>query len=87
MKLTKTNIKYINDFFARNNFHETADATYSIDKESDVVIIEIHWGDWKHEHLRANWLMGELGFVCYREDELETDGSDCHSSIHYYYRP
>lgn len=48
------------------------------------VVIEIEWGDWKHDHIFTSHIMKELGYTLYSEQETETDGSDCYSSIHYY---
>ena len=84
MKLTMEDIKKINEFFAENKFYETADATFDPNLNSDVVIVSINWGDWKHEHLRANYLMGLLGYTCYYEDETETNGTDAYSADHFY---
>lgn len=49
-----------------------------------VVVVEISWGDWKHEHWRADWLIEELGGTLVRTDVTEEDGSDCYSATHYY---
>lgn len=52
-----------------------------------MVAVEITWGDWKHDHLRMNWLMEE-NFSNLRSIHTQTteeDGSDCYSAIHYYY--
>jgi hypothetical protein len=56
-------------------------------KERKMFAVEIHWGDWKHEHLRLDWLMKE-NFSDLRSINTQTteeDGSDCYSAIHYYY--
>lgn len=47
--------------------------------------VHIEWGDWKHEHLRAKWLIenANLGkFV--RSETTDEDGSDCYSATHYF---
>ena len=52
-----------------------------------MIAVEIHWGDWKHEHWRMDWLMKE-NFTDLRsihEVTTEDNGSDCYSAIHYYY--
>lgn len=56
------------------------------DKEI-VIAAEISWGDWKHEHLRADWLVQYyLPALKYSAvDTTEEDGSDCYSAIHRYY--
>lgn len=46
--------------------------------------VEISWGDWKHEHLRCDYLMKQIGYSLHHVDETETDGSDCYSAIRYY---
>ena len=53
---------------------------------SHRVEINVELGDWKHDHLFIDYLMRENGFV--KTDEVLTweDGSDCYSSIHYYYK-
>ena len=55
-----------------------------------VLAVEINWGDWKHEHLRCNWLMEEWAKLNNRiivvggEEVTEEDGSDTYSAIHKY---
>lgn len=52
-----------------------------------MIAVEVHWGDWKHEHWILDWLMRE-NFTDLRsihEVTTEDDGSDCYSAIHYYY--
>lgn len=48
------------------------------------VVIEISWGDWKHEHLYADYVMKQHGFLLKNEVVTEENGDDCYSSIHYY---
>lgn len=48
------------------------------------VVIEVEWGDWKHGHLRLDYLMNNRGYKLVEERMTEEDGSDCYSSIHYY---
>lgn len=52
-----------------------------------VVQISIHWGDWKHEHLRLRWLLSELGYQYISSLTTEEDGSDCYSADHYFAIP
>lgn len=51
---------------------------------SDIVCVSIEWGDWKHDHAYADYLMEQIGYKLIDEVETETDGSDCYSSNHYY---
>ena len=46
--------------------------------------IIIEWGDWKHDHEDCDTIMEELGYELATETELDTDGSDCYSSVHNY---
>ena len=54
---------------------------------NDDICFQVDWGDWKHEHLRADWIAREfldtLGFE-YRitEQTTEEDGSDTYSAEH-----
>lgn len=52
--------------------------------DDDTVYVEINWGDWKHEHLRCEYLMNKLGYSQEYVDVTEEDGSDCYSAIHTY---
>jgi len=49
-----------------------------------VTAVEVNWGDWKHDHARVDYILGECGFTKMTEHVTEEDGSDCYSSIHYY---
>lgn len=57
------------------------DEVYGVD---DMIYIKIEWGDWKHSHLRADYLMKQIGYIFFDELITESDGSDCYSSIHIY---
>ena len=47
--------------------------------------VAIRWGDWKHEHLRAKWLIESNGIgKLMRSKTTEEDGSDCYSATHYF---
>lgn len=50
----------------------------------DEIVVEIRWGDWKHDHLRTKFIMDELGYRQVSEEVTEEDGSDTYSSIHRY---
>ena len=47
-----------------------------------VINVSISWGDWKHDHGRAKWLMHELGATYVGSEETEENGSDCYSAVH-----
>ena len=48
------------------------------------VMVELHWGDWKHDHLRCDSLMKAKGYGLVEEEVTEEDGSDCYSAIRHY---
>lgn len=49
-----------------------------------VIEINIDWGDWKHDHLRCDYLMEKLGYTLIGEETTESNGDDCYSAIHTY---
>ena len=52
--------------------------------EGNIIIVNIDWGDWRHQHLWARDLMSYLGYVQVGEVVTEEDGSDCYSAEHTY---
>lgn len=64
---------------------------YWVEETTDNrLVIEIVWGDWKHDHWRANWLVEEFfkskNLIVQKEEyTTEEDGSDCYSADHYYW--
>lgn len=48
------------------------------------ITITIEWGDWKHEHQYADYIMAKHCFTLIKEDVTEKNGDDSYSSIHYY---
>ena len=71
--------KMVYDLLKKNQLY--ADAVYTY---QNLIAVEINWGDWKHEHARADWLIGENGGRLINEMVTEEDGSDCYSAVHYY---
>ena len=70
---------------ANNVFKENYCSFFAeISLSSNIVYINIEWGDWKHEHGYADYIMKCNGFSKINERIIEEDGSDCYSSIHYY---
>ena len=49
-----------------------------------VVCVLIEWGDWKHDHLRADYLVEQLGGNLIAKEVVEEDDSDSYSAIHNY---
>jgi hypothetical protein len=54
------------------------------DEKAGTILVDILWGDWKHEHLRADYLVAQLGGTHVYTYDLESDGSDCYSGRHEY---
>lgn len=55
------------------------------DFKQEVLKIFISWGDWKHEHLRAEWVIEDILDIHVRKwntDVTEENGSDCYSAVH-----
>lgn len=44
----------------------------------------VEWGDWKHDHGFADYLMSLVGYRCVGQNVTEDDGSDCYSAVHTY---
>ena len=52
------------------------------------IVVQINWGDWKHDHWRANYLIREnFDLDCDDTVITENDGSDCYSAAHHYHVP
>lgn len=49
-----------------------------------AIVVEIHWGDWKHDHAYCRSLMEDLGASYLNTKVIEEDGSDCYSACHYF---
>lgn len=86
----RTNVQEVidkieNELRSKKLFAELVDYT---DGTSNIVGVKylIEWGDWKHEHLRFDWIMRELfgnKLIQINEEVSEEDGSDCYSAYHY----
>lgn len=48
------------------------------------ITLQIDWGDWKHDHNYADYIMSEFGYYLIGKKITEEDGSDCYSALHYY---
>ncbi len=77
----------LNVYLKNKNCYHTADVIHvdGIDK----IYFEITWGDWKHDHLRTEYLVKqfceEKGYSVECEViTTETDGSDAYSAEHRY---
>ena len=68
-------------------FNEERLYAYASPSFDETIYFDINWGDWKHEHLRADWLVGELlSTLGYQfnitTNVTEEDGSDTYSAEH-----
>lgn len=52
--------------------------------EDGQIEVEIGWGDWRHDHIRCDYIMRENGYILINEVVTEENGGDAYSSIHYY---
>lgn len=75
----KKNLQEVN-----KEFNENSNDFSAVQSGEDGFAIHIEWGDWKHEHAYADYVMRKHGFEKTDETLTEDDGSDCYSSIHYY---
>ena len=57
---------------------------------NNMIAFDITWGDWKHDHMRLDWIVTEWcwdnGYEVEYSDTVVTDedGSDTYSGTHYY---
>lgn len=56
-------------------------------KEEAVVIVEILWGDWKHDHRKCINIMQEHGFDCLRSNVTDEDDGDAYCATHVFSLP
>ena len=57
---------------------------YQYNQSNAAYVVNIEWGDWRHQHLWARDLMSYLGYVEIGSKVTEEDGSDCYSAEHYF---
>lgn len=83
-KLTEDIDKMLRD----NDIYADVYPQLSVYNQRPGICVQIDWGDWKHEHLRANYLIEEhFGLTCTSEQTTEENGSDCYSALHFYPYP
>ncbi len=85
--IERTFIDELNAYLASQECHHRADVVGT--REGDKLYFEIHWGDWKHNHLRVYYLVEQFcqdrGYNVERDVIVtEEDGSDAYSAEHYY---
>ena len=83
-KTIKDFAKELDIYFERNNRY------YCIYDCDGKLYIEIEWGDWKHDHLFADYIVEEkaaennMVLVAATSILTEENGSDCYSATHKY---
>ena len=71
-----------------NNFLNENDLYPELWREGNNIYVSIHWGDWKHDHLRLHYLVNEfnkandINIEHINTQITEEDGSDTYSAIH-----
>lgn len=85
MKITNELVEKVDKVLRENNVWAT-EVYRSFDYfGAETLVIEISWGDWKHDHLRAKWVVEDvlgLNVVSWNETVTEENGSDCYSATH-----
>ena len=85
--LTSKHEKLLAEMDKVNEVLWNADICHDIDIDDDYIVATINWGDWKHDHLRADYLLNNIGYTCIDTVVTDSDGSDCYSAKHFYYKP
>ncbi len=80
MKDVKARVEQLRRRFEKENLWAEVDQEFDL----PVAVVDISWGDWKHEHLRAKYIAQQMGFTFVKSEEYEEDGSDCYSARHYF---
>ena len=70
----------INRIFKENNLYYD----YFILSNNGMIGIIIENGDWKHDHLRLNYIMSKNNYIFIKENEIGTSDDDSYSSTHYF---
>lgn len=75
-------VDMINKFLSDNGLYNDDISQFN----EGAVSVSISWGDWKHEHGYLRNLMGYIDYKEVGESVTEENGSDCYSSIHFFYK-
>ena len=70
----------INRIFKENNLYYY----YFILSNNEMIGIIVEDGDWKHDHLRLNYIMSKNNYIFIKENEIGTSDDDSYSSTHYF---
>ena len=66
--------------FKENDFYYDYDCT----SNPWTAEIRVTYGDWKHDHLRLNYIMSKNNYIFIKENEIGTSDDDSYSSTHYF---
>lgn len=70
----------IDRIFKENNLYYDS----YISSTDGMIEITIEDGDWKHDHIRLNYIMRKNHYRLVKEVEIGTSEDDSYSSIHYF---
>ena len=70
----------IKRIFKENNLYYD----YFILSNNEMIGIIVEDGDWKHDHLRLNYIMSKNNYIFIKENEIDTRDDDSYSSTHYF---
>lgn len=56
----------------------------NVEEWNNQFVIDIDYGDWKHDHLYMQHLMNKLNCKLLDKEITSSDGSDCYSATYYY---
>ena len=78
-------VKQIEELMEKNRLF--GDVWDLLERGRHVVKVEICWGDWKHDHLRLEFLVKENmpELISHDKEIIEENGTDCYSAIHKFY--
>ena len=76
--------KMVYEYLKENNIY--GDVYIDVDNEVGTrICVEIMWGDWKHDHLRVDYLMKEKFNPMFTfTNVMEENVSDTYSAVHMY---
>lgn len=77
---SKPVLEQVRELFTKMDYH------YEIwDEDDGSICIDIRWGDWKHDHENADYIMETaFGLKVTEEAVTEENGEDAYSAIHTY---
>ena len=76
---SKTIVEQVQQLFEKMN------CPYEIWEQDGNICISIYWGDWKHDHENADYVMETaFGYRSADETVTEENGSDTYSAVHTY---